>query len=467
LKPRIHWLAGVVALLSSACGGGGGDAPAAATPSTPAPAPAPAPTPVSPPLPPQNFVFETGGRSIGRLDFFPSDQIQNPVDQRQEWTNRSGVFTVGAGDGIGVCCLVAGNGASFNLASPIYGIRAGGFDLESGEYVFARAGPGSTTVSPIGELVQRVGDQIQVKRALGLDSGAFAFLTDRDLRSFSTGEGLASTDAAVRSDGARLAAANIRLLALVAATDYYRRTLVQVETANALALLGDQDLVASYIRTNPGVPVYFDGLERYFLAVPRIQGATPLRLDVIAAYASLVEQYAVAAGAVPLQGEVRAQYLLGIRGWLIPRLVQLLLRNDAAAAAAVAAIRAPTIQAETAIFRDPRLPVNAAARLFPGADMIVVNGGSRTLPPVGDSFPAALTANDLQFTSASIVRPTSTVLAVTVPAANQADIGATLNADQSVTITTAPGFRGISWFAYRVRAQNGEEGEGRGYVIVL
>jgi hypothetical protein len=455
----------VTASLLGGCGGDGGDAPATVTAPTPPATPAPAPAPT--PAPARSYVFEAAGRSIGRLDFSPADQEATRLDQRQEWTNRRGVFTVGARDGIGTCCLVSGGGIDFNLSNPVYNIRAGGFDLDSGEYVFARAGAGATTVSPVAELALRVGDPAQVKRALRLDSGSFAFLADRDLASFSSGDALASGDPGVRSDGARLAAANIRLLALAAATALYRGTPSQPETASSLVLVADQELLAAYIRTNPGVPIYFDGLERYFLAVPRLQGAAALRLDVAAAYASLVEQYAVAAGPVPLAADVRAQYLLGIRGWLLPRLSQLLLRNDAATAAAMAAIRAPTIQAETEVFREARPPVNEAGNLFPGADMILVTGGSRTLPASGAIDSAALTANDLQLTTASIVRPAITVLSVAVPAANQADIAVTLNADQSVTITTAPAFRGTRWFTYRARAQNGEEAEGRGYVIVL
>jgi hypothetical protein len=383
-----------------------------------------------------------------------------------DFTNRVGIYTPGQRDGI---ALGGAGGLVIDRTRPLYSISGGGYDRDSSEYLLIGAPIGATTVSVVNDLLSRVGDQTRVKRALALDAGPLRFLTDRDLLTFSATAALASADSAIKADGGRLTNANIRLLALMLAGNVYAGDLRSQQIIPVSIPFGsDLGFITAYLANNPNARFFDGGTEALLRSLrPASTPGPVMRDDVSAAFAHLVDQYALAAGIVLDDPSTRARYMLGLRGWLVPRLLELRTANSAEAAARALAIRVPTITAETAVFADARPNFPDSGAFLPAADFIQLTPGSsmRVVALTNDSRVPSLLTNDLIIGFVE-TRPPAQILQVSVPAANAGAVSAVLNADQTTDISVTPGFSGITWFDYRARGGNGQEANGRVFVLV-
>lgn len=233
-------------------------------------------------------------------------------------------------------------------------------------------------------------------------------------------------------------------------------------------MLTDQRVLVTYLAANPDAQ-FFDGGTEALLRAARPSGtAGPvMRDDVFAAYAHLIDQYALAVGTVLDTEELRARYMLGIRGWLAPRLLELRNQNTAEAAASALAIRVPTIVAETAVFASARPTAPSGGTFFPSADFVQIapGGTAQVVALSNDTRVPSLLTNDLVIVFGD-TWPPAQLISVSVPPANASAVTAVLNSDQSTSITVAAGFTGVTWFDYRVRGGTGAEETGRVFAIV-
>ena len=323
-------------------------------------------------------------------------------------------------------------------------------------------------MSIVNDLLARTGDQVRVKRALRLDTGPLRFLTDRDCLTFSATSALASTDSAVRADVSRLASANIRLLELIVAGgispgDWRQLQIIPV----SIPFSDDLTQIAAFITANASAQ-FFEGTTEPLPRSLRVDAPRPaVRDDVTAAFAYLIDRSALATGVNVEDRATRGRYMLGIRGWLVPRLLELRAANTAEAAVRALAIRVPAIIEETAVFAGARPPFHEKGAVIPSTDFNQLTPGStiRVAALTTDSrIPSFLTKEFVIGFAAT--RPAAQLLLTTVPGANIGVTTAVINADQSTNITAAAGFRGTVWFDYRVHGGNGEEATGRVFVFV-
>lgn len=464
---RSYGVAAFAALCLSACGGDGGSSggsgggPVTPGPVTPGPNPTPInPTPINPTPATTRYQAEASGPMIARLDFVRTGAALGSTPSFNVNTNRAGVFVVGQTDGLpgsGSSGLNIGNG------EPVNDVIARGFDVASTLFVRGGAPTGGTVVSPVGDLLRLGVDQARVKTALGLDTGPFRLVTDRDLRSFSAANGFASP--ADRSDAAALAAANIRLIVLADALAIFRAGAGATVPAPLHLASTDFEAIATFVRTNPSARLFQGGTADLLRA--NRSGTAEWREEAIVAFAQLIDRYAAAIGTEADQEATRARWMLGIRGALVPRLLDLRRDNSAAAVTAANAVTAVDFQLATVAFVGGRPTIGATAFLVPQPDFVVAAQGARIeLARSLGAAPGDLSygENDLGFTTAGPERVGFDLISVSVPSANTGAVQASAIGGQTIQVQLAPGFRGTTWFDYRIRGQNGEEADGRVFV---
>ena len=115
------------------------------------------------------------------------------------------------------------------------------------------------------------------------------------------------------------------------------------------------------------------------------------------------------------------------------------------------------------------MPFPASGLFFPAPNFFVAASGTplairarwNGMPSILDND---LYANGPTGAMGLFSDPASQVLSLTVPPANAGQITAALSAD-TITANAVAGFRGTTFFDYRVRHPSGEEGTARVYVL--
>jgi hypothetical protein len=376
------------------------------------------------------------------------------------YCDRNGRFGPGSGGGI------QGYGFGTRFLSDYDEGYVGVFGIEAaGARIVYYTGPrGSQIYSPLTSLIDAAGGQDRVKRAFGLDTGVFALAEDRDLTTFDPAAALASSDDTLRREGARIAAANLRATAAVAG-------MFVVQLGGVPDPYGSHHFDLNYPRLGSALSTNSNFLfqnARMTEVLTALVPAGRYRADVLSAAAHLIDAYAAAIGVQVADNASAARFSLGISGYLQPELAALLQANTPQAAAAVSAVTSQTILDRTAIFGDT-VPFPTTGLFFPAPNFFV--GASGTPLTIRSRWNGAdsVLSNDLYANGPTgaigfFSDPASEVVSISVPAARAGELTATLSAD-TITVNAAAGFRGTSYFDYRVRHPSGEEGIARIYVL--
>jgi hypothetical protein len=342
-----------------------------------------------------------------------------------------------------------------------YHLATVGVDHASSMLVVFRAPPASRAFSPVTTLIDWAQSQDAVKRAFGLDNGVFSLSTDPDLAKYDAITALASPDEDTRREGARVAAANLRAMAVAAAAERMGQ-----EGFDPSYTQFRYQIVGEHIASRPNSFLFTNAQMSDLLAAAAPPGR--YRADVISAAAHLVDAYAAALGVQVADIQQAARYTLGIRGYLLEELDVLLRANSAAAAAAAQAVATGHILDRTVRYREA-LPFPAGF-FFPGPDFFSVAAGTQISVPSSGSGNGSVTANDFYANGPSgsigFFIGSSQTLSVSVPAANAGQVGAELRADNTILITPKAGFTGVTYFDYVARHNTGDQATGRVYVTV-
>lgn len=355
----------------------------------------------------------------------------------------------------------SGFGAVINPDIDAYFVRVYGIDTASSTVVESYAPRGSRVFSPVTSLVRFAGSQSAVKRALGLDSGIFSLAQDRELTTFNPATAILSGDADARAEGERLAAANLRVLAIVAAFSAQNTYLPFEQKYDDLGAFIGRD--PGFLFTNATMSSYLT--ERF---------GSRLSPKVISAMAHLINAYA-ATIPVRVGDEATARrFMLGIHGYLAPELGRLLNGNSASDADAALAVTTATIQSEIQTYRDGN-SILLGTKFFPGPNFAETSGNEIVLQAdlsVVSSSSLALTSNDLYVSGIAdgpiglFGNQATTITSVTVPAVFSSSITATLGTGtfREVRVRPSGAFRGRAYFDYAARHPSGATGTGRVYV---
>lgn len=351
-----------------------------------------------------------------------------------------------------------------------YEVIGGGYEMFSREHVLVGSGPGATTVSPWSMVVRWAGSEERVRLGLRVPDNYLNLTADVPALTTSSATGLQSADAAEVEAASRLAAANVRVLAVLMAlsvTGNGARPEVTVPISQGGREVARE--LAKFIDANPTNPIFEGGFES--LLRSRTDIYPRFHEDVIRAVSHLLTQYARASSRHVYATPRRAQYLLGVRAWLAPRLVDLSRRNDAATASKYLAIREADIERETAAIAAVHPQTNLRDYFIAGTDVVVMKEGERRTE--GGDYPGLgythLKMNDYTFSTPGSPNPGDqdrSIVSVSVPAVSAGQVEAVLNADQSITISALPGFAGTSHFDYETRTASGYRATGRIYVVV-
>lgn len=449
-------------LATGGCGGGSGS-PAPAPAPTPTPTPTPAPTPTASVT--GRFFAATNGPCFVYL-YSTAERSYSDSQVSGRYCSVDGLF------GTSVVPLrgVAFGPRLFGDLSQSY-LDVGGVE-QAGLTYFRFSGPlGTRVFSPLSTLIEQAGSQTAVKRALGLDSGLFSLSTDRDLLTFDPAVALASNDESLRREGARIAAANLRAAAVAAGLFIVVKGQGQFDPYGPR--LADYQLFGQFLATNNSGFIFDNAV------MTRLLGATLnpnfYRADVLSAAAHLIDAYASTIGVQVSDQQSAARFTLGITGYLQVELSNLLRANSAEAATAALAVTNQTILDRTAIYLQAPymfrqvIPANNDDAFYPGPDFFTTSGNSLTIQAGGLS--PSILANDLYadvggtpgtnpglFPSSS-----SQVVRVIVNPEHATEIAASIS-NGVITVAPLSGFKGQSFFLYRVRHPSGIEAGGVVYV---
>ncbi len=360
------------------------------------------------------------------------------------------------------------NGSGFGSATGIVGptgiddyyIRVLGVDAASSTYLSYYAPRGSRIFSPVTSLIQFSGNQDSVKRALGISGSLFNLAQDRDFTTFDVVAALSSTDEIVRADAERAAAANLRALAVLIPTSEWDTYLPYA--------LESYDELGAFMAARPTFMFENEVMSQY------VDSRYGGRLDprVVSAIAHLIDAY-VATIPVRVSDETMARRaLLGIHGYLVPAVNQLVNSNSLADAEAAQAVTAQTIRDATQTYLNG-YAIPTSGRFFPAPNFAETSGGSITLQAdgIGGTRAGSLVSNDLFAQgvgegATGLAGGDAEVTGVSVPAEFASAIMVNLVGitSKTVTVSTLGGFRGRAYFDYAVRHPGGATGTARVYV---
>lgn len=459
MRYRLLAVSGLALILAS-CGGDGGSGGGSGGGSSVAPVPTPTPAP-TPTVPLILYRFEAVGpvRAVGTIGE-PSLEL-HPSKFYQIAANHEGLYSGRH--------IVSTDGNTFQVdgTKAAYEIRGTGVDTATGEMLTVWSGPGATIVSPLNHLLSVMQSEAKVRSAVRVSANGLNLRHDVPINSTSASSGLKSSNAAEVEEATRIAAANIRIMALQAAMAHVRlpNDVFHSFAMNARESMND---VGELLAARPDLSMFDGGFELWM----RNLGKHPaLRDDVMQAAQSLLTNYAEAASRSSYTEQSRIQYLISIRIWLAPRIAHLIQKNDAETAARYLAVTLTDVEWETSAIGRMPPPVSAGTNYYAGSDITMVpRDGERIVPKDTDLMPRPSTrSNDILFREGGsrLVVPAATIQSVTVPDTAADKIRATLNTDQSITVTALPGFVGTAYYDYRIKADSGEEATGRGYVVVL
>jgi hypothetical protein len=419
--------------------------------------------------------MEGVGPMFGAIAFVlpGADPVLGSTTPRQTvLTNRSGLYFEGIAD-----AFPGGGGDPLvRTRAPAIDGFGGGIETSSGLLIGGGVAANGRVVSPVGDLLRRGLSQALVKTALGLDpsdmGSSFRLIVDRDLANFDASTALGGgPDSA---DAGRIAAANLRLIMLAEAVDVLG--FGAGATTGPIRHLANNSFepIVRFLQANPNARLFRGDTERLLRAVAPapIPGVRePYRDDVLAAYAQLIDRFALAVGTDMFSADQRARWLLGIRGSLTYRLIELRTRNSAEAAAAANAVNAVTFEVESAGIAVNRLPLPTAGRFFPQPDFIVAAPGTSfeildVVPGASSHLGRSYAENDVGMTTNGLASVQQTLTSVEVPAVHMARLNATRN-NQTINVTLSSDARGLLWFDYSaLRVEGNETAQARIYLIV-
>jgi hypothetical protein len=445
-----------VAFSITACGGdSGGSAPAVVTPSPPVP-----PPPPPPPPPLATLKATAAGKVIAQYAFYASSELK-AIDQLAAGIGtRDGEYFPGFANafpgavGVSVTADLTGRYKTVN-----------GIEQTTSTFVRMFAGPDARVVTPLTSILFPTGDQTKLKTALGIRGSLFGMQTvDPDLLTYDVTAELNSTDNARKTDAQRYVAANLRALALaqVVARIEGSKSLPSNLPAYEYRKIADylSPRAGQFLFTNSVMTSLFQSLAPY----------KPLSTTTLQAAAHLVDAYAAAIPLTITTAEQTARYTLGIQGFLIPEIDQLLEENSIVAANAALAVTTPEIIAATAMYEN-YLPFPTTGSYFVAPDFFTMPPSSQIVVPEAGTLKYYLfNTNDLYaytdfgsgFASYGSIGP----IAINIPAANASQIDVTPGPGPAYTIKSLNNFRGVTYFDYTIRHELGSTGTGRVYVRV-
>jgi len=446
--------AGLIAL--TACGGGDGSGSGGGN--VPTPAPTPTPTPPPPPPPPTATARVYGSSpATGRLDFYSDRTRENTLTQG--FVTRDGLYYPGYANAL-VGYIGIGAGADLSADNSVRFKVAGVTDHETSMSLSLQAPEAAKMITPVTSLLFAAGaDAAKLKTQLGITGSLFGMVTNPDLATYDAIAEAASSDAARAADAARMAAANVRALAIGAGLEATRYRAVPTDAAGSVRLgnLGYEvseclrDAPAQFIFTNDRMTQ----VAQCFVRPPDVEP----RETILQAVAHLINAYAAA---MPVRLETpddKARWLLGLSGYLVPTVALLVAADTDAAAQAALAVTTQTILDETARYVD-HYTYNATGLFMPGPDFLTIAAGDTVAVPF-----ATLRLTDIQYGSIENggVALGGTLQSVAVPAVNSAQVAATRDGD-TISVSVAAGFRGVTFFDYVTRSDAGEDRPARVYI---
>lgn len=447
------FLASVALLALASCGGGGGSSGGTTPPPVAGPPPAPPPPP-PPPVATARAVVTASGPAF--FNFYPDETFTFDTNAVGGYTTRNGEYFPSFSQGF-VEAKYGSSGGDLSgrvkLAQMI--------DPNTGTYLRFGAPANAKIVSPLTALLLGGADQAKLKTQLGITGSIFGLSINPELLTFDPIAESRSTDPTRQLDAARLLAGNARALALGA---------LIIDDGVTLPIFDYRPLAAA-LASGPNRFLFNQNAEMTSI-VAAVPGYGGLRPDVQSAIAHLINAYAAAIFDRITEADGASTSLMGVIGWLAPRISELRTANSATAASAALAITAPQIRDEIARYRE-RIPITTTGFFFPGPDhyRTAVNTPLRLRSGTATGqilrYPLE---NDVNANGSGVIGffgiSGTTITAISVPAANTAQVSATLASDGEITITPLPGFTGLTYVDYTVRHGGGEVQNARMYVRV-
>lgn len=324
----------------------------------------------------------------------------------------------------------------------------------------------SAIVSALTALLVNGPSQEKLKTQLGLTEGALRLVfIDPDLLTFDAIAEVNNSNPEIAEDARRVLAANVRAMALMTlASDF--------STIGYIAFGPGAEALAPALDAGPNQVLFGvnDRMTAIVASLPRYQGLQP---RVHSAIAHLVNAYGAAISLRIEDEREAAQYVMGLPGYLEPRINDLVEANTIAAADAALAVTSVDIDRALERFGDSLTPKNDGF-LFPGPDYYEIDAGNQlVLRFVANTVlnPRHPLENDLHANgpvgSTGFFPGDREMVSVAVPAINSGEVSASLGADNEVTIVPAMGFTGLTYIDYTMRHIEGETATARIFVRVM
>lgn len=341
----------------------------------------------------------------------------------------------------------------------------------------------TNAVSPLTNIITDSLTEADVRRLFGMGSGGpYAVPSDVSLVQYSSAV-FPGGDA--RLPGA-IYAANLRVEALRWATWLFRQQASlsrdSVYRQIEVTFFQMQPSLSAYVARKPAASLVTVGELTDYLGGLR-PTTRPVRDDVIQAAALLLSRYFDAAKQIDTNAAITPRYSLLQYSYVHDVLVELYLKNSAAAAADVSSITTAQLVTLADSYTDPQpLPTGT---FLPATDVLhLAPSGSATVYryyPMLDpllSWQPNMLGNDVDYGAGTYTitngttpsfgdQADGTVTAVRVPAKFAGAITATLQANQSAIVQAKPGFTGVAWFEYDATSTRGNNTTGRVYVTVF
>ena len=444
----------LIPVLLAGCGGGSGGSAGGGVVAPPATSPTPTPTPTSTPTPAALVRAFAASPLIGQLTL----QSTAGGPAVMGYTSRQGEYFIGFRNGI-IVGEAQGGGATPGLDRSTWSKLFVGVDAETLLRFQLNASAEAKVVSPLTSLVVfGASDQAKLKEQFGVTGSVFGLSIDPDLANFDALKELASGEAARVADGGRMAAANLRVLAVqqgIGASFSGDRP----EEASRQSRMDTIGSLGPCLNALPPSFLFQNARMTALIECERnaVSGLRPMRAATISAVAHLVNAYAAA---IPLRVETadeRARWLLGINGYLQPAIALLSAADSDAAAAAALTVTTQDILDQTARYVD-HYSFGPTDLFVAGPEFLTVASGATQT--VETNF---LRENDWEFQGLNGMTIAGTVTSVIVPAGNTGEVQASLMGG-NVSVKVASGFRGATYFDYVTRNAAGLERSGRVYV---
>lgn len=456
-------MAAVAALALASCGGSTGGSP------TPSPTPTPIPTPTPTATPTATARVLTTGPAIAKISFTTGDLETFGLYHAIGFTDLDGRYFPGFANAFAAYANIGtAPGASLQTDYALTFKRVEAFDRETGLQFTLFAPANVRVVSPVTSLLAVPGTSAaKVKTQLGITGSLFGMTVDPDLATYDAfAEGLSGDPSRV-ADAGRMFAANLRAtMVLAALKEVYSRATVNAAEGPLLGF-GDFNNApppaeATGARCLAAAPAQFifqnDRMSAIIQCFVDATGMNPLvrpSTAKIQAIAHLIDGYAAAMPQQLQGGSLGARWVLGVNGYLRPKIGQILNDSTDGTAQAVLAVTAisPVIVNETARYT-ANISYGTYQSYWPQPDFVTltnVNSVSGT--------EVQLQRNDVVFSnvlvnSSGIDPANATFNAITVPTANATEISVVRNGSGGFTVTALNGFKGVSYFDYTSTTAN-------------